>query len=462
MAKRSISSAYPLRRLVVGNALEWNQQSERRDLPGNRLPAQNRPYPDDDMTLFWSGDNKVVITQNPLDARHVDDCCAVLNYQNVASFAPSYALGNHSICEAITMDERSIHEIAEYIDSFSDGGRILIEGYGATVEYARLVAALGPRIRAVLDDSMTRQRNLELISCLDSKIRVREFFAAALHATRRVRLTRAFTVRAESDLLEYVRGAFLTLGPVMIKTEYGFGGHGMMAVEDIESIAGQIADFISMQSYSDLLIEEHVGPGDDVIPICFTGVVGPSGEVANSSVGRELQYSVRYYAGAIIGNESLPPEFADSARGAGEAVGAIMSHFGYRGSFTLDLLGRKDDASIVLLEVNPRRALPSTLGDMCLQLFGPGYEGRVSALARRWIPVHRSIADYPKLRDFLVARRLFGAQGEDLVILPYSISSLSAESAKPAVGVAVMGPGRDAIESAMEEIKQYLAEGSKS
>jgi hypothetical protein len=460
MEESSISRSSPLRRLIVGNALEWNQQSERRDLPGNRLPELGQPRPDDDMALFWSGDDKVVITPNPVDALHVGDCCAVLNYRNVACFAPSSVSDNRSICEAITTNERSFGEVADYIDNFNDGGRMLIEGYGATAEYANLVAALRSRLRGGLDDSMTERENLEIISCLDSKIRVREFFAAALlRAARQVRLTRAFTARPGANLLEYVRGASLALGPVMVKAEYGFGGHGMVSVEDIESISDQISDLTSMQSYSDLLIEEYIGSGDSVVPICFTGVVGPAGEVTNSSVGCELQYSIRYYAGAIIGNESLPPEFAASARQAGEAVGTIMSYFGYRGSFTLDLLGRKDDAAAFLLEVNPRRALPSTLGDICLQLFGPGYETKISAMARRWVPVHSSIADYPRLREFLAARGLFGTQRENLVILPYSISLLHADSA---IGLAVAGPGRALVENTMEEAMQYLAEGNKT
>jgi hypothetical protein len=444
-------------RLAVGNAAEWNQQSERRNLPGNTAHAIGQRSPDDDMALFWSGDNKLVVTQYPMNTEHVADCSTILDYKNVTCVTPESAARSHSICTDIAADERSLLELAEYIDRFRDRP-VLIESYGSTPEYARLVSALSGRIHGALDDCMTPGQNLEYITYLDSKVCVREVFAAAVPVASQVRITRAFTARAGSDLLEHVKGALLFLGPVMVKADYGFGGHAMTLVEDVDSLHGQISGFLPRRNDFDIIIEEYVGSGDSVIPICYTGVVGPRREIVNSSVGRELQYSIRYYAGAHIGNGSVPSEFVDNALRAGEAVGKVIACFGYRGSFTLDLLCRKNDASIFLLEINPRRALPSTLGDMCLQLFGPGYEKAVSAIARRWIPVHQSITEYRRMRDFLVAKGRFGRQVKDLVILPYAISSLPISSS---IGLAIMGTDNEAIEEALTEITRYLAEGTE-
>ena len=391
-----------------------------------------------------------------MNAQHVDDCSIILNYRNIVCTTPQSAARSHSICKDIAVDKCSLGELAEYIDGFGDGP-VLIESYGSTPEYAGLVSALCSRIHGALADCMTPGENIEYITCLDSKVRVREVFAAAVPVASRVCLTRAFTVRSGSDLLEYVKGALNLLGPVMVKADYGFGGHAMMLVEHIDSLKDQISGFLPTGNGSDVLIEEYIGSGDNVIPICYTAVVGPRREIINSSVGRELQYSIRYYAGAHIGNGSVPPEFVDSVLSAGEAVGKVISCFGYRGSFTLDLLCRKDDSSIFLLEINPRRALPSTLGDICLQLFGPDYDKTVSAIARRWVPVHQSITEYPRLRDLLVAKELFGRQAKDLVILPYAISSLPISSA---IGLAVMGTDNEAIEGVLTEITNYLAEGA--
>jgi hypothetical protein len=304
---------------------------------------------------------------------------------------------------------------------------------------------------------MTPREYLALLPWLDSKIRVREFFAAApIPRSSPVRLTRAFTVRTGSELDHYVRSALAVLGPIMIKADFGFGGHAMDVIDDIAALSDQIKAFLRPGYGSEFLIEEYIGSGDQFLPLCYTGMVTHEGETATSSVGRELQYSTRYYAGAYIGADSMPTDYAGPVRIAGEAVGQVISRFGYRGSFTLDMLCRKDDASIFLLEINPRQALPSTLGDICIQLFGRDYGRTVSAVARRRVPVHPSISSYPWLRDFLAARDLFGRTAEDLIVLPYLVNSLAESSI---VGLAVAGKDSSVIDAALSDITRYLAEG---
>ena len=260
-------------------------------------------------------------------------------------------------------------------------------------------------------------------------------------------------------MADYVECALAVLGPVMIKADFGFGGHAMELIEGIGSLSEQIEGFLRLGYGSDFLIEEYIGSGDNIMPLCYTGVVGQGGEIFTSSVGRELQYSTRYYAGAHIGFGSIASEYADNVRRAGEAVARVISSFGYRGSFTLDLLCRKDDASLFLLEINPRQALPSMLGDICIQLFGRDYDKTVSAIARRRIPVHPSISEYAKLRDFLVDKSLFGRLTKDLVILPYMVNSLATSSI---IGLAVVGKDDTAIEAALSEVTGRLAAGRKN
>lgn len=410
------------------------------------------------MALFWSGDNKVVITRHPMDTLHVDDCRSILGYQNVLCAAPkSEAIGS-SICGDIARSEQLLHEVVELLGG-PGSDPVLVEAYGSTPEYGRLVAALRARSPRPVADCMTPANRQDYIAILDSKIRVREFFAAATSSySSPAGLTRAFTVRAGAELPEYVKCALPLLGPLMVKADFGFGGHAMALIESVESLREQLADLIPEGYDSEFLIEEHIGSGDDVIPLCYTGAVGQDGETTTSSVGRELQYSVRFYAGAYIGLGSMPPVYVDSVRSAGEAVGKVISAFGYRGSFTLDLLCRKADSSLFLLEINPRQALPSTLGDICIQLFGPEYGKKVSAIARRRIPVHPSIADYPRLRDFLIGKGLFGREMRDLVILPYMVNSLAASSI---IGMVVAGTDDGAIEAALNEVQHHLAEGCK-
>jgi hypothetical protein len=449
------SRRYP-RRFVIGNALEWVLQPERRGFPGSKPPSAGEPYPDDDMALFWSGDDKVVVTRHPMGRLFVDDCRSILGYQNVSSASPkSEVLGNF-ICGEIASSERLLHEVIELLDG-PESEPILVEAYGSTPEYGRLVAALRARSPRAVADCMTPADRQRYIPILDSKIRVREFFDVAMSShSSPARLTRAFTARGAPELHGYAESALPLLGPLMIKADFGFGGHAMALIDNVKSLGEQLAELIHQNYDCEFLIEEHIGSGGDTISLCYTGVVGQDGEITTSSVGRELQYSVRFYAGAHIGLGSMPAAYTESVRRAGEAVGKVISSFGYRGSFTLDLICRETDSSLFLLEVNPRQALPSTLGDICIQLFGPDYGNKVSAIARRWIPVHPSIAEYSKLRDFLIGKGLFGREERDLVILPYMVNSLARSSV---IGLAVAGTDNGAIEAALDEIQNRLAKG---
>jgi hypothetical protein len=442
----------------LSNVLEWGIQPERQGLPEFRPPADGGQYAAEDMALYWSGDRKVVVTRHAMDALHVEDSQQILGYENLSCAALRAERPGNSLCSDLAADERALEDLAGVLNAGSGDGPISVEAYGSTPEYARLVARIRERSERVIDDRMTQERYLEFLPAMDSKIQAREFFLAALPGTGSMRLTRAFIARRGSDLLKFAQCALPVLGPVIVKADFAAGGRAMALFESADSLGDDITSFLPEGYDGDLLVEEYLGSGEDVLSVSFNGMVTGNGEIATPSAGRHVLYASRVYIGSFLGIGSMPPDCAEKVRRAGEAIGKVVASFGYRGPLNIDFLYRESDATIFPLEINPRRTLGASLSDICIQLFGRGYDTMVSAVARQRVPVHPSITKYVELRDSLLRKGLFGQQTKGLVILPYMVSSLAASSF---VGLVVVGTEAGSAEAAFEEITHHLAQESR-
>lgn len=444
-----------IQRLIIANAPEWGIQPERHALPGNNSAVYGQPFPDDEMAFFWSGDNKHVVTRHDLDVSHADYCCAILGYRRTTYTSPTASDHGSSICAAL-LEPGRLRDLARLLDD-AGSGPILVESYGATPQYADLVEALRRQTHRPIQNCMTDRQDLGVVSRLDSKIGAREFLSAAT-AHENVQLTQAISAQPGPQLHRQVAGAVDSFGSVLLKAEFAAGGHGMAVVDSLASIDAQAADLLAQGCVGDLLLEEYLGPGDATMPVSFSARIDPNGELTAIGVGRELRYSTRFYAGMHIGRHSIDHEYADVATSAGLAIGSVMSRAGFRGAFSLDFLCRIDDGVLFPLEINPRRSLGSTLVDICMQLYGPHYESEAAAIARRRVPVHRSIAGWGQLRDFLDARKLLGNYGE-FVVMPYMVNTLAAQAY---IGVAVTGRDNSVITEVLQEVMRQLADGDSS
>ena len=422
--------------------------------------AEGATFGPGDMTLFWSGDNKVVVTQQAMDTQFLDDCREILGYENLTHLAVGATEPSHSLCEDLMGDDRVLGRLAELLDGGPDGGPhdgpVYVESYAATPEYAALVAGIRARLSRPVTDLMAPE-DLELISILDSKIQAREFFSVAA-ASSPMRLTRAFTARRGSDLARIAGSALRVLGPAIVKADFGAGGHDMTLVNSADSLRDNdnIVALLPPALDTDFLIEEYLKPSSgEVLPVAYSGAVGHDGEISSIGTCRQFFFAEWRHVGSQVGIGAMPPGCGDKVLQAGEAIAKVAGSFGYRGPLNIDFLYRDSDSTLFPLEINPRRCLSATLGDICMQIFGLGYEKTAAAVARRWVPVHPSITSYGRLRDTLLSRGLFARETSGLVILPYMVTALPHSSI---IGLAVVGTDPAAVESAFSEATQLLAQ----
>lgn len=438
----------------MSNTLEWGLQPERQDLPEFTPPAVGAHFPTEEMALYWSGDRKIVVTRHPMDEMHVADLSAILGYESLICRASRAEHPGHSICTDLATDERALAEVIELLDDGPADGPVAVEAFGVTPEYTRLVASIRKRSKRTVVDLMTQDNYLDFARSLDSKLQAREYFEAALPQSPGLRLTRAATLPNGSDLLPQLKDAMRALGPIIVKTEFGAGGNAMAVIEGARSLRKAITRIIPAGYDGELLVEEFLGSGKNAISVSYNGMIQEDGKTFTLSAGRHFLHAQKFYMGSRLGVGAVPDDCAEKVRSAGEAIGQVAASFGYRGPLNVDFIYRESDGAIFPLEINPRRTLGASLAYMCIGLYGQGYEKAVSAVAHHSVPVHQAITTYAGLRDSLLRKGLFGREAKGLVILPYMVSSLAAQSV---IGLVVLGTDGTSAEAALGEITGYLA-----
>jgi hypothetical protein len=442
-------------RLILSNILEWAQQPERQPLPQfSALPGSQR-FPEEEMALYWSGDHKIVVTRHPMDDTHIADISAILGYESLIFRTVPSGQPGHSICADLAADERAFTDVIELLDNSPADGPVTVEAFGSTPQYSHLVTIIGKNSRRPVIDRMTPDSYLESSRRLDSKVLAREYFEAARPRCAALRLTRALTVSGGPDLRKHVRHALKALGPVIVKTDFGAGGQAMGIVTSRWLLRRKLSRIVPAGYDGDLLIEEFLGTGDEALSVSYNGLVQDDGTTYSLCAGRHILQAGKYYMGSYLGLGAMPDDCAAQVQSAGEAIGQVAGSIGYRGPLNIDFLYRASDGAIFPLEINPRRSLGASLAEMCISLFGQGYQKSVSAVALHSVPVHPGITSYAGLRDVLLRRGLFGRETTGLVILPYMVSSLALNSN---IGLAVVSTDGTPVAAAADEIGAYLSQ----
>ena len=394
-----------------------------------------------------------MLTRYPVDELLAADLSAILGYQSLACRALTSAQPGNSLCTDLAADERTLAQVVELLDDGSADGPVAVESFGATPEYARLVAAIGKRAKREVIDLMTPEDHLDCARSLDSKVQARDYFQAALAQCPGLRLTRAAVVRSGPGLLQEVHDALQAFGPAIIKTEFGAAATRWGSSRAAAGCGSRSAGFSRMATMANCSSRSSSDRPGISFRSPITGWSRTTAAIYTLCAGRHYLHAGKFYLGSISGVGAMPDDCAAKVRKAGEAIGEATAAGGYRGPLNVDFLYRASDGGLFPLEINPRRGLGGILADMCICQFGQGYEKAVSAVAVHSLPVSSTITTYAQLRDSLLRKGFFGRESRGMVILPYSVSTLAAKSE---FGLAVFGTDGTSAEAALGEITRYL------
>lgn len=306
-----------------------------------------------DFSVLWSGDNKIVVTPEPLQDELLVDVAGVLGWSNVSNYVPQHADGY--ITDALA------HEIAAGSMRLELERSVTIDARGLSAGLLRLDAAL--RKAGNETNNVFAAPSTALVAGADSKTGSRLLLEAA-----GVPIARGYTadnVRSARAAIQHVTSQF---GGFVLKTDQGSGGRGVAA-------SAAAAEGLLRDRFAPFVVEEPIGLHVGRRDYAYNGLVTGSG-VSSRAVGIQLVNGVQY-SGGLIGVGAVPAHLERRIQELGEAVGARLHQDGYRGWYNVDFMRAVGSQRIYAAEINARRSGSSALIDVLTAL--PEVSARPSA-----------------------------------------------------------------------------------
>lgn len=227
-------------------------------------------------------------------------------------------------------------------------------------------------------------------------------------------------------------------GPLVVKDEYGVGGHGTHVLSGRCHGLGRL---LRAWPREGVLLEEYVTGADRHPTPTFDAVIDDDGAVHPVGAGL-MSVAGTSYQGVVVGPGVLPDEIADSVSAFGRAVGRRLSLDGYRGWYDVDFVTGRS-GRLAPTEINLRLTGPAAAFSIQARL-DRLRGGRHLVRTLDCLPLGARLRG-PAWQEHL-ARIVTGCRELGATLL-VTIPTATFEPA-PYVGVAIAARSRDALDAA--------------
>jgi len=417
-----------------------------------------------DMTLFWSGDDKLVITPYPIDRVFVSDVCAILGYRNARLVSPSKT--SESLCADIEADPELFALLVEVL---RNSEKPQIVGWGATKPFYTLADRLRqegvefttPEVPAV-DDYWT-------VPYLDSKCGFREVCTHLSRQAPDIRIPRGFVCADIDVAVRIAKSGVFSPGGVVVKANDGVGGYGTLLYSperfrqhfdfDIEAHLYMSARLMPIFSAGTIVVEAYIESqaGSEIASPSIQGIVDPSGRVSIACLAGQIIGPEGRYIGALISPGIFPAPLVESLHRIGHTIGEASAALGYRGVFNIDTVLDKNGL-VYCVELNARRTSVKYILDVATRLFGASFADSVAIMTNeRFSSKQLSGCSYSNIRS-LLAKLLFPIDGKPQGVVVTIASSLAHFARIPQLGFVVIGEDITVARSIYSKVCQLLGE----
>lgn len=190
--------------------------------------------------------------------------------------------------------------------------------------------------------------------------------AAADHAD--ITLPQTWRVDSEAEAVGLLNSRIRDGRTSVLKTLYGFGGHGTVIVTpDRAASAGGAARLIreliatgELELAHGLLVQEYVSGNKLFGDLTFDGFVDEEGNGSVYPVGTALmRMAGTHYEGATVGPAVIPGPLEASLHRYGVTVGRLLAEQGYRGWYNVDVVLGRNGRRLAPTEINLRTSGPA-------------------------------------------------------------------------------------------------------
>jgi hypothetical protein len=429
-----------IKTIVISNITEFNRRAMANNFSRSEFLAWDEASVAlTDMSLFWCGDDKVVMLPCPPNASFLSDLTNALGYKNVRVIWPN--IMTHSICDDIVNDKELFEELVQIIQN-SNKPRIV--SWGATTQFYALLKALALAGANFVAPEIPELANYWTALYFESKAGFREF---AIKEAKTLNIPEGFVCGNKDVALDAIAYFSKNNKGFVLKANYGTGGFSTMCYpanqtdRGFEKIRKEVAHRMAFDHFWDnppVIIEEHILGGENSLPTSLTidFCINQDGLLNKVGGGKMIMRRGWLYAGIHCGKGVLDTDTENKITKAGFHIGEQMAKTGYRGWFDVDFVQRWD-GEIFLTEINARRASPVHVFDIATQILGDNWEKEWSLYANDHLSLQGACQPtYTNIRDAIAD---FNNNESSVQAIPTIISNAVTRK-NPFIGYAVIAP----------------------
>lgn len=458
MISRSIivPNIYDFNRSGMTSVLSDISQKRWRDV-GNALS---------DMCLYWSADDKFIISPRPIDPAFIDFTSRLLGCQQTIVRSPKR---DTDLIEDLIADQELLDELVNF---GANSNSVNLLNWGATEGIYHLWRLLEHRGLSIQARDLPSRDCYWCVIYFDSKAGFRHFYERTMISAPKIAMPEGFICSSVRSIIEFVRYFFHKNGGCVIKANHGVNGVGIISLEPkwsrhsdemlLHYIRNQVEEAEMFFSEGPIVVEELIKTNQIDIDkatvagsVFMNAYIDADGQTSIIGCGSELRDRTNHYIGAQMGRYSYAELFALELEPFVQHIGDLMAKCGYRGHFGLDFLINNGGRPIVL-ELNPRRCSESPIFDLAHHLYGTNWRSTHSVIFRLpfYVALKRdiSIAEVVEVFDSVNLK----LADSNAIVVPICLNWLFLNPS--AVGYAVIGTEQMQIQQAEDLLIHGLAD----
>jgi hypothetical protein len=426
--------------IVIANIAEFNRRAMVKSFKQNEIIAWDEAsFALADMSLYWCGDDKVVILPCPPDESFLEDVKIALGYKNVNVVWPTKR--SYSICEDIIKDRKLFEFLLKTIQ---DSNNPQIVSWGVTNQFYFLLDKLKNSGANYVASEVPKKSNYWTALYFESKAGFREFVADKLPT---LKIPEGFICENKEAAIDAIAYFALKQRGFVLKANYGTGGFSTMCYPSdqlqrgFQSLQKDALHRMTFDNFWDnppVIIEEHIPGIDGSFPSSLTinFIIHEDGSLTMKGSGKMVMRREWLYSGIHCGLGSLETVVENRIVDIGYQVGTQMAIMGYRGWFDIDFV-KGGGNEIYLTEINARRASPIHVFDIGAQIIGDDWVSKQSLYANDRLHLQGSCKpNYSQIRKVFDD---FNTKNNDFLVqaIP-TIMSISLTKKTPYMGYVVL------------------------
>lgn len=408
-----------------------------------------------EVSMFWEGDNKLIVSPKPIDKVFVDFAKYFMGYKELSILFPRNY--NSQLQYDFSTDRQIVSKVACYLKNKET---INFIPWGATEGAYRFFNCLKKKSIKIVSHELPSESEYWTSLYFDSKIGFREQCKELQKEHPQIKIPCGYTCGSIKEAISIIRHFHTSGKQCVLKANGGAGGFGNVFITNKfqGKTFGEVEEYIyhnikelpyfktGASLVEELIKTPSVKSCKSANPhSCFmSGFIDQYGGTKIIAGGSDIRNVYNCYSGAILGKDVFSVNLLERLKSVMEIVGQSISSKGYRGHWGINFMVKKDGYPIII-ELNPRRCGESHVHNLCKHLFGENWMETTFAISHLPLDIRLKASPNDEMILSLFERINQGNSKENVYAIPTQLSWLR-KKRFPGIGYTVIGSSKKRVQ----------------